>query len=77
MASPFVTELEKRIQIRRDQSVRIDGPEAAAVMVLFDERSDDHYLILTVRSNKVRLHKGEISFPGLSLIHISEPTRPY
>jgi 8-oxo-dGTP pyrophosphatase MutT (NUDIX family) len=44
----------------------VDVPERrqAAVMILLFERNEEPWIVLTKRTETVRAHKGEISFPG-------------
>jgi 8-oxo-dGTP pyrophosphatase MutT (NUDIX family) len=48
----------------RDAPVFTVPPTSAAVLVPLFERAGEHYLVLTRRTESVREHKGQISFPG-------------
>jgi len=61
-------ELRERIrdQLTRLRSKRLDAAcpqEAAVLMPIFVRNGEPHFL-LTRRTEEVRTHKGQISFPG-------------
>ena len=64
MTVPLTEALRGLMAQRTPRVIEANGAQDAAVLVLVDQRPDDHYLLLTVRSNYVRLHKGEIAFAG-------------
>lgn len=39
-------------------------PTPAAVLIPIYEKNDEHYILFTKRTEKLRHHKGQISFPG-------------
>jgi 8-oxo-dGTP pyrophosphatase MutT (NUDIX family) len=64
MTVPLTEALKDLMTRRTPPIIETNGANDAAVLLLVDQRSDDYYLLLTVRSNHVRLHKGEIAFAG-------------
>jgi 8-oxo-dGTP pyrophosphatase MutT (NUDIX family) len=48
----------------RARTLHIDGFRHAAVLVPFIQRGENVSLLFTVRSHKLPLHAGQISFPG-------------
>lgn len=52
--------------VSRHQAVELplDGRVSSAVMVLVEGRPGEERLVFQVRTQTVRVHKGEISFPG-------------
>jgi 8-oxo-dGTP pyrophosphatase MutT (NUDIX family) len=64
MTVPLTEALKDLMAQRTPRVIEANGANDAAVLLLVDQRPDDYYLLLTVRSNHVRLHKGEIAFAG-------------
>jgi 8-oxo-dGTP pyrophosphatase MutT (NUDIX family) len=64
MTVPLTEALKGLMAQRTPRAIEASGAHEAAVLLLMDQRLDDYYLLLTVRSNYVRLHKGEIAFAG-------------
>ncbi|MDA1215668.1 MAG: CoA pyrophosphatase [Chloroflexi bacterium] len=64
MTVPLTEALKGLLAQRTPRVIEANGAHDAAVLLLVDQRPDDYYLLLTVRSNYVRLHKGEIAFAG-------------
>lgn len=46
------------------QAVEVPGRRRAAVLLMLYERDGEPWIVLTRRTETVRTHKGEISFPG-------------
>jgi 8-oxo-dGTP pyrophosphatase MutT (NUDIX family) len=55
----------KEILVRREK-VRLDSPsrKPSGVLIPLYVKDGQHYLVLTRRSQLVRYHKGQVSFPG-------------
>jgi 8-oxo-dGTP pyrophosphatase MutT (NUDIX family) len=48
------------------KKIRLESPsrQPSGVLIPLYEKNDRHFLVLTLRSEKVHHHKGEMSFPG-------------
>jgi 8-oxo-dGTP pyrophosphatase MutT (NUDIX family) len=55
-----------REKVKQYSPKTIEGPEAvcAGVVIPVYEKEQESFIVLTKRSNEVRMHKGEVSFPG-------------
>jgi len=60
----FKRELKNRLASRERRAFENDGRVRAAVMMLFMNKNNSPHVLLTKRSQKVRTHKGQVSFPG-------------
>lgn len=56
--------IRKRLLTHRPRQIACDPSLRAATALLLFERDDGVFCVLTKRSDKVRHHKGEVSFPG-------------
>lgn len=55
----------KRILARRNKSfLKEEGLSQAAVLIPFFRKKGESYILFTRRTDKVKHHKGQISFPG-------------
>ncbi len=52
------------LAIRQWPGLDLDGFQPAAVLVLLVQHDDSYKILLTKRSEKLRQHSGEVSFPG-------------
>jgi 8-oxo-dGTP pyrophosphatase MutT (NUDIX family) len=59
-----IEEIERRLAAYRARSVEPVGPLKAAVLLALYERDGVLHVVLTKRTDRVEMHKGEISFPG-------------
>jgi 8-oxo-dGTP pyrophosphatase MutT (NUDIX family) len=62
--SRFVEVVRSALGDHARRVVQIPHKTAAAVLILMFERDGEPYLVFTRRTETVRHHKGEISFPG-------------
>ncbi len=60
----FKAELRKRLQKWEPRSLDFEGLRRSAVKILLMEKNNEPHVLLTKRTDKVRTHKGQISFPG-------------
>lgn len=60
----MLTFLRERLRTYNPVLIEAPGDVRAAVMAAIFEKEGSPYIILTKRSNRVRVHKGEVSFPG-------------
>ncbi len=56
--------IKRRITGYRPRRILSEDNIRAAVALLLVEREDEVFIVLTKRTDKVRHHKGEVSFPG-------------
>jgi 8-oxo-dGTP pyrophosphatase MutT (NUDIX family) len=63
MASSFSDRVRESLAQRTKQPWPTDGVAAAVLIMLF-EKDGEPWVVFTKRSDSVRHHKGEISFPG-------------
>ena len=57
-------EIRQRLNNRKKIEVEKHGSVPAAVLMLLLNKNNEAYVILTKRTQKVRSHKGQVSFPG-------------
>ena len=57
----FVTE---NLSARNKRSIDFPGYKKSAVLILFMEKNGLPHVIMTLRTDKVSTHKGQVSFPG-------------
>jgi len=57
-------EIKKRLKGREIRRITDPTGRRAAVLVLLFEKENTYHILFTKRTNKVRHHKGEVSFPG-------------
>jgi 8-oxo-dGTP pyrophosphatase MutT (NUDIX family) len=60
----MIEEIRRRLQSYQHEEYDPEGRPRAAVLVALHERDGDLHVILTLRTNMVEEHKGQISFPG-------------
>lgn len=61
---PWHRAIEQTLGAAARHTVDVPGREQAAVLLLLYERDGEPWVVLTKRTDTVRTHKGEISFPG-------------
>lgn len=64
MSIDFVALSRQRLLDHRPRTLELNGLTAAAVLILLYPKAGSANVILTVRSDTVEHHKGQISFPG-------------
>jgi len=57
----FITE---KLSVRQKRSINFPEYKKSAVMILFMEKESSPHVLLTLRTDKVSTHKGQVSFPG-------------
>ena len=60
----FIDALQKILNLRKRKGIEYLPFSHAAVLVPLFQKKGEFYLLLTKRSDQVRYHKGQISFPG-------------
>jgi len=60
----FIEEIRKRLFQRERRVIEHPPLSHAAVLVPLFKKAEDCHLLFTKRSDQVKYHKGEISFPG-------------
>ena len=60
----FIEEIRKRLSQRERRVIEHPPLSHAAVLVPLFKKAEDCHLLFTKRSDQVKYHKGEISFPG-------------
>jgi 8-oxo-dGTP pyrophosphatase MutT (NUDIX family) len=56
--------ISDKLSSRKKRSINFPEYRKSAVMILFMEKDESPYVILTLRTDKVSTHKGQVSFPG-------------
>lgn len=56
--------IKEKLSAREKRSISFPGYKKSAVMMLFMEKNGSPHVILTLRTDKVSTHKGQVSFPG-------------
>lgn len=56
--------ISEKLSGRTKRSVDFPDYKKSAVMILFMEKEGEPHVILTLRTDKVSTHKGQVSFPG-------------
>lgn len=56
--------ISDKLSGRKKRSINFPEYRKSAVMVLFMEKDDSPHVVLTLRTDKVSTHKGQVSFPG-------------
>ncbi|MCL1864494.1 MAG: CoA pyrophosphatase [Spirochaetes bacterium] len=62
--SSFKKFISERLLNRTKRSVENSEYKKAAVMIIFMEIEHSPYVLLTLRTDRVSTHKGQVSFPG-------------
>lgn len=60
----FLDDLKKRLHAYRVREIESEDLRPASVFMLFMLKEDRPHILLTKRTEKVKDHKGQISFPG-------------
>ncbi len=60
----FKESLRKRLRERPRRSISYPDYRKAAVLILFFEKEKSPHVIMTLRTERVSTHKGQVSFPG-------------
>ena len=60
----FKETLRQRLKARAKRSISFPDYRKAAVLMLFMEKEREPHLVLTLRTERVSTHKGQVSFPG-------------
>ncbi len=60
----FTDQIRKKLSLRKRRVIEHPPFSHAAVLVPLFQKSGDCHLLFTKRSEEVKYHKGEISFPG-------------
>lgn len=60
----FKASIREKLSVREKKTVKSDKHKKSVVMILFMEKNEKPHVILTLRTDKVSTHKGQISFPG-------------
>ncbi len=63
-ATEAFAQIEERLRARRRRTLTLPGAIPAAVLAPLFEKDGAAHLLLTLRTNHVASHKGQISFPG-------------
>jgi len=56
--------VQKALASRQRQVITKEGYRPSAVLIPIYETKNEHYIVLTKRTQSVMYHKGQISFPG-------------
>ncbi|MCP4136887.1 MAG: CoA pyrophosphatase [bacterium] len=62
--SEFKEELRERLQERQPRSIDVAENKPSAVKMLLMNKNGEPFVLLTKRSEKLRSHRGQVSFPG-------------
>ncbi|MCL1833617.1 MAG: CoA pyrophosphatase [Leptospirales bacterium] len=62
--SDFKKSISERLSNRKKRSVENSEYKKAAVLIIFMEKENAPYVLLTLRTDRVSTHKGQVSFPG-------------
>ena len=57
-------EVKKALASQQRQVITKEGYRPSAVLIPIYENKNEHYIVLTKRTQSVMYHKGQISFPG-------------
>jgi len=60
----FKKVISDTLSSRKKRSINFPEYRKSAVMILFMEKDESPYVVLTLRTDKVSTHKGQVSFPG-------------
>ncbi len=60
----FKEEIKQRLRNRNKIKVNEPGTRPSAVMIILMNKDNMAHVLLTKRTNSVRTHKGQVSFPG-------------
>ncbi len=60
----FLDEVKQRLSERDVRRIERNDLRRSAVKILIMNKKDEPHVLLTVRTDKVRTHKGQISLPG-------------
>ena len=60
----FKQDVKTNLSSREKRVISLPGFRESSVMMLFMEKENSPHVILTLRTDKVSTHKGQISFPG-------------
>jgi len=56
--------ISEKLSGRKKRSIDFPDYKKASVMILFMEKDSSPHVLLTLRTDKVSTHKGQVSFPG-------------
>jgi len=56
--------ISEQLSGRKKRSINFPEYRKSAVMILFMEKDNSPHVLLTLRTDKVSTHKGQVSFPG-------------
>lgn len=62
--SSFKSFISEKLSGRKKRSIDYPDYKKSAVMILFMEKEGSPHVLLTLRTDKVSTHKGQVSFPG-------------
>lgn len=60
----FKKNISDTLKTRKKRSINYPEYRKSAVMILFMEKEGSPHVVLTLRTDKVSTHKGQVSFPG-------------
>ncbi len=60
----FLNDLKKRLDLHTVRKILQENLRPASVFMLFMKKEEEPHILLTKRTEKVKDHKGQISFPG-------------
>lgn len=60
----FKKEITNKLSSRNKRSIDFPDFRKSAVLMLFLEKNNSPHVVLTLRSDKVSTHKGQVAFPG-------------
>ncbi len=60
----FKKYIADKLSARKKRSINFPEYRKSAVMILFMEKEGSPHVLLTLRTDKVSTHKGQVSFPG-------------
>ena len=60
----MIATIRERVKRYKPRVIESTMAVCAGVVIPLYEKNSEPFIILTKRSNEVRIHKGEVSFPG-------------
>ena len=60
----FKKSISEKLSSRKKRTIDYPEYRKSAVMILFMEKDDSPHVLMTLRTDKVSTHKGQVSFPG-------------
>ncbi len=60
----FKQEIKEALSSREKRSISFPDYRKSAVMMLFMEKGNEPHVLLSLRTDRVSTHKGQVSFPG-------------